>query len=245
MVDPAHIDFKGLRDGLRIYCMGDIHGRADLLAQVRDEIARDLAQRPIAESLTICLGDYVDRGPDSAGVLDLLAAQPFPTRLIPLRGNHEVMMQAFFREPAELGAWRRFGGLETLASYGVATEEAAMGRGYEAARQSLLRRLPESHRALLEKLELSVTVDDYFFCHAGVRPGIPLKRQAERDLLWIRHDFLSWRGDFGKIVVHGHTPVPKAEILPNRISIDTGAFSSGRLTCLVLEGRSTFFLTGG
>lgn len=232
----------GLRHGLRLYCLGDIHGRSDLLLEARDAIDDDLSQRPVAESLIICLGDYVDRGPDPAGVLELLANDPFPAPLILLRGNHEVMMQAFLREPEELGAWRRFGGLETLASYGVDVSEAAMGRGFEQTRQSLLARLPQSHLALLEGLQLSWSIDDYFFCHAGVRPGAPLDAQTERDLLWIRKDFLSWRGDFGKIIVHGHTPVAAPEILPNRINIDTGAFASGRLTCLVLEGQSALIL---
>ncbi|MDB5643908.1 MAG: hypothetical protein JWN07_3225 [Hyphomicrobiales bacterium] len=231
-----------LRDGLRLYCLGDIHGRADLLKRARDGIAADLSHRPVADSLIICLGDYIDRGPDSAGVLDLLAGPSFPARTLLLRGNHEVMLQSFLREPQELGAWRHFGGLETLASYGVDISEASLGHGFEAAWQSLQTRMPAHHQALLEDLHVSVAVDDYFFCHAGVRPGAPLEAQSERDLLWIRNEFLSWRGPFGKIVVHGHTPVETPEILPNRINIDTGAYASGRLTCLVLEGASASFL---
>lgn len=235
---------RGLRAGLRIYCIGDIHGRADLLAQARDAIARDLARRKVRESLVICLGDYVDRGPDSAGVLDLLC-DGFAAPLVCLRGNHEVMLGAFLQNPDELAGWRRFGGLETLASYGVPTQEAAEGFGYESAWQAFSARLPQRHRALLDATQLSVTIDDFFFCHAGVRPGVPLEAQRERDLLWIRNEFLSWTGDFGKVVVHGHTPVAAAEVLPNRINIDTGAFASGKLTCLVLEGETYAFLTGG
>ncbi len=235
---------RRLRPGLRIYCIGDIHGRSDLLAQMRATIAADLRVRPCPEKLIICLGDYVDRGPDSAGVLEALSdASAFGAPLLLLRGNHEVMLMAFLRDPLELGSWRRFGGLETLASYGVSVNEAALGRGYEEAHQTFLARFPARHRLLLERLELSVSVDDYFFTHAGVRPGVALESQSERDLLWIRHDFLDHGGDFGKIVVHGHTPVASADVQTNRINIDTGAFATGRLTCLVLEGESHHFLT--
>lgn len=233
---------EGLRPGLRLYCLGDLHGRADLLAQAREDIAQDLAQNPVDESLIVCLGDYVDRGPDSALVLDMLANQPFPAPLTLLRGNHEVMLQAFLREPEQLAAWGRFGGFQTLASYGVDIGEAMLGRGFERARQSLLARMPDSHRDLIDNLRLCAAIDGYFFCHAGVRPGVPLAAQSERDLLWIRDEFLGWRGDFGKIVVHGHTPVAAPEILPNRINIDTGAFASGNLACLVLEGASALIL---
>lgn len=232
----------GLRPGLRIYCLGDIHGRADLLARARDAITDDLQQRPVENSLIVCLGDYVDRGPDSASVLDMLARGDFPAPLVLLQGNHEVMMQAFLREPEELGAWRRVGGLETLASYGVDVSQAALGSGYEWTRRALLARMPDTHRDLLDGLHASWSMDHYFFCHAGVRPGVPLDAQSERDLLWIRKEFLTFSGDFGKIIVHGHTPVAAPEILPNRINIDTGAFATGRLTCLVLESASALIL---
>jgi serine/threonine protein phosphatase 1 len=233
-----------LRPGLRIYCVGDVHGRSDLLSGVSDAIARDLDARPIGKALTICLGDYVDRGPDSAGVIDLLARGDFPTPLETLRGNHEVMMLGFLAEPLELGAWRRFGGLDTLLSYGVPTEDPALGIGFETARETLLARMPARHVAFLKSTRSYVSIDGYFFCHAGVRPGVPLDAQDPRDLMWIRDDFLSYEGDFGKMIVHGHTPVAKAEIHENRINIDTKAFASGRLTCLVLEGSGQGFLSG-
>lgn len=234
--DRAH-----LRPGLRIYCIGDIHGRADLLAHVQNRIAADLKQRPNPENLIVCLGDYIDRGPHSAQVLDLLS-QPAPARLFTLRGNHESMMLAFLSDARALDMWRRFGGIETLVSYGIDVSDVAIGAGYEEARQTLLAKLPERHLNLLKNMRLSLEVDDYFFCHAGIRPGIALEAQSEIDLTTIRGDFLGSDEDFGKIIIHGHTPVAEPEIKKNRINIDTGAFASGRLTCLVIEPTGFFFL---
>jgi serine/threonine protein phosphatase 1 len=233
--DRAH-----LRPGLRIYCIGDIHGRADLLAQMQNRIAADLKRRPNRESLIVCLGDYIDRGPQSAQVLYLLA-QPAPARLFALRGNHESMMLAFLSDARTLDMWRRFGGIETLVSYGIDVSDVSMGLGYEEARQTLLAILPERHLNLLQNMRLSLELDDYFFCHAGIRPGIALKAQSETDLTTIRDDFLESDEDFGRIVIHGHTPVAEPEIRQNRINIDTGAFASGRLTCLVIEPQGFFF----
>jgi serine/threonine protein phosphatase 1 len=230
-----------LRPGMRIYCIGDIHGRADLLAHMQERIAADLKRRPNHESLIIYLGDYIDRGPQSAQVLDLLA-KPAPAPHFALRGNHETMMLDFLRDMRTLDIWRRLGGMETLVSYGIDVSDVAMGLGYEEARQTLLSKLPERHLNLLKNMRLSLEVGDYFFCHAGVRPGIALEAQSEVDLTTIRHDFLGSDDDFGRIVIHGHTPVAEPEIKKNRINIDTGAFASGRLTCLVIEPKGFFFL---
>ena len=234
-------DTARLRAGMRIYCIGDIHGRADLLAHLQKRIAADLERRPNRESLIVCLGDYIDRGPQSAQVLDLLTGT-MPARLFALRGNHETMMLDFLSDARALDMWRRVGGMETLVSYGIDVSDVAMGAGYEEARQTLLSKLPERHLNLLKNMRLSLEVDDYFFCHAGVRPGIALEAQSEMDLTTIRHDFLESDEDFGKIVIHGHTPVAEPEIKKNRINIDTGAFASGRLTCLVIEPTGFFFL---
>lgn len=230
-----------LRPGMRIYCMGDIHGRADLLAQMQKHIADDLERRPNRENLIVYLGDYIDRGPQSAQVLDLLA-KPAPAPHFALRGNHETMMLDFLSDARRLDMWRRLGGMETLVSYGIDVKDVAMGLGYEETRQTLLSRLPERHLNLLKNMRLSLEVDDYFFCHAGVRPGIALEAQSEEDLTTIRHDFLASNENFGKIIIHGHTPVAEPEIRDNRINIDTGAFASGRLTCLVIEPTGFFFL---
>jgi serine/threonine protein phosphatase 1 len=226
----------------RLYVIGDIHGRADLLDGVIEAIRRDVGGCPPSNALTVTLGDYVDRGPDSRGVLDRLANNPFPTEFIALKGNHEDLMLAFLDDPMVADHWRHIGGLETLHSYGIAVGSLMRGRNYEAAADALRVALPQSHRDFLASLAISQIVGRYFFCHAGVRPGVSLERQRDEDLLWIREPFLDSRIDFGKIVVHGHTPAELPEVLPNRINLDTGAFMTGRLTCAVLEGARVRFL---
>jgi serine/threonine protein phosphatase 1 len=224
----------------RIYAIGDIHGRSDLLDRMIAAISHDLETAPVATALTVTLGDYVDRGPDSRGVIERLIFNPFPTPLVALKGNHESMLQAFLDDPAVAGDWQRLGGLETLQSYGV----PVMGRNYEQAAADLRSALPAAHLNFLKSLWTSLPVGQYFLCHAGIRPGVPLDRQSEADLLWIREEFLSCRADFGKIIVHGHTPTESPQVMPNRINIDTGAFTTGRLTCAVLDnGRPRFLST--
>ena len=230
-------------ENCRTYVIGDIHGRSDLLDKMVEEIKRDFKESPAADSLTVTLGDYVDRGPDSRGVLDRLACNPFPTRYIALKGNHEALFEAFLRDPTVASQWRRFGGLETLHSYGVPVAAVMIGKGFEEASNALRQAVPEEHLRFLGSLKLSVSVGEYFLCHAGVRPGLPLEQQKAEDLLWIREEFLNSKMSFGKIVIHGHTPTTSPEVLPTRINIDTGAFATGRLTCLVLEGASRRFLS--
>ena len=232
-----------MADNRRTYVIGDIHGRSDLLDQVVEEIKRDLERSPVAEGLTVTLGDYVDRGPDSRGVLDRLARNPFPTRYIALKGNHEALFEAFLRDPTVASQWRRWGGLETLHSYGVPVAQVMVGKGFEEASNALRQSVPQEHFRFLGSLRFSLSLGDYFLCHAGVRPGVPLEHQQPEDLLWIREEFLNSRMSFGKVVVHGHTPTASPEVLPTRINIDTGAFATGRLTCLVLEGESRRFLS--
>jgi serine/threonine protein phosphatase 1 len=227
----------------RIYAIGDIHGRSDLLDRMVVAIARDLEAHPAAESVTVTLGDYVDRGPDSHGVLDRLIRNPFPTRLVALKGNHEALFETFMQDPSIADHWRRLGGLETLHSYGVAVGSMMLGRNYEEAARALRAAVPPAHLELLASLKTTLTMGRYFLCHAGVRPGVALERQSEQDLLWIRDEFLASTADFGKIVVHGHTPREKPEVLANRINVDTGAFLTGRLTCAVLEQDSVRFLS--
>jgi len=224
-----------LPTGLRLYVIGDVHGRLDLLDALSAKISADLTDAP-ADVLTIFVGDYIDRGKDSAGVIERLSRAEFPTPLCALRGNHEEVLLSFLDDDNVLDSWRNYGGLETLHSYGVSVSEPMRGRGYDAARKSLLERLPESHLGFLRRTALSVTYGDYFFAHAGVRPGVPFDRQHADDLLWIREEFLGYREPLDKIVVHGHTPVNAPDIQPNRINIDTGAFATSVLTALVLEG---------
>lgn len=207
-----------------------------------EAIARDLAQRPTQTALTVTVGDYVDRGPDSRGVIERLTRNPFRTPFVALRGNHESIFEEFLRDPSIADYWRRLGGLETLHSYGVDVAPLMRGRGHEEAAVALRAALPQSHVTFLASLRLTHSVGRYFLCHAGVRPGVPLARQREEDLLWIREEFLDSRADFGKVVVHGHTPCEAPELRPNRINVDTGAFMSGQLTCAVLEDEGVRFL---
>ena len=223
--------------GLRIYCIGDVHGRLDLLETVTQKIERDLTRDTPDEALIILLGDYIDRGLESCAVVDALAHHRLPSASVCLRGNHEALLEAFLDNPATLEDWRRVGGLETLASYGVDPRDAERGQGYAEARHALMHALPAHHRRFLRGLHLSYDCGPYFFCHAGVRPGIALDQQSPHDLMWIREPFLSSTEDFGRIIIHGHTPVRAPEFHANRINLDTGAVKSGHLTCLVLEGQ--------
>ncbi len=227
----------------RCYVIGDIHGRSDLLDRMVDAIARDVQQSPTAKNLTVTLGDYVDRGPDSRGVLDRLVRNPFPTDYIAVKGNHEELFETFLTNPETGPQWRRLGGLETLHSYKVPVTPLMLGKGFNEAAQALRQALPEAHAAFIRGLKLSLIVGGYFFCHAGVRPGVALEKQRAEDLLWIRDEFLSSKAPFGRIVVHGHTPTSSPEVLANRINIDTGAFATGRLTCLVIEDSGLRFLS--
>jgi serine/threonine protein phosphatase 1 len=232
-------------DDIRLYVVGDIHGRSDLLDQIVDKINRDIEHHGRRECLTITLGDYVDRGPDSRGVLERLCRNPFPTQYVALRGNHEELFETFLHQPSVADQWRRLGGLETLHSYGIPTNDLMLGRGFEEAARALSVEVPEAHQAFLASLKTYLSNNDLFFCHAGVRPDVPLDRQNVDDLLSIRDEFLSSKKDFGKMIIHGHSPNEWPQIRPNRINIDTGAFATGRLTCLVIEGnRGRFLFTG-
>jgi serine/threonine protein phosphatase 1 len=228
-------------ENTRLYAIGDIHGRLDLLERAITAIEHDVAEHG-PDALTVTLGDYVDRGPASRGVLDRLAGNPFPTPYVALKGNHESLLDAFLADPTVGLQWRRLGGLETLHSYGVPVSGLMVGRGLDDAAEGLRAALPEEHTRFLQSLKTSHGHGKYFLCHAGVRPGVPLDRQDENDLLWIRDEFLRSKMDFGKIVVHGHTPIEQPEVLPNRINIDTGAFATGQLTCVVLGQAGHRFL---
>jgi serine/threonine protein phosphatase 1 len=222
-------------DDTRIYAVGDIHGRADLLDRLLKRIDADLAKNPIPHSIEIFLGDYVDRGPASREVLDRLVERKRKHRTVFLKGNHETFLASFVSNPPILDDWQRLGGLETLMSYGITPSINADTPAQARLAVALGQALPKSHRRFLDDLKTSFTCGDYFFVHAGVRPGIPLAKQREEDLLWIRQEFLLCEDDFSKIIVHGHTPVLQPDIRPNRVNIDTGAYATGRLTCLVLE----------
>jgi serine/threonine protein phosphatase 1 len=226
-----------LNQNSRLYVIGDIHGRLDLLDQLINAIHRDVGAYG-TKSLTVTLGDYIDRGPSSRGVIDRLLTNPFPGNYIALKGNHEALLQAFLDQPETGDYWRQLGGLETLSSFGISAVPPLKDQQYQQAAEALRAALSPAQAKFLTSLKPSLTVGRFFLCHAGVRPGVPLDRQREEDLLWIRDEFLNCDVDFGKIVVHGHTPTTQPNFRPNRINIDTGAFASGRLTCLVVEGET-------
>ena len=230
-------------EGMRLYVVGDVHGRLDLLRILADVIATDAATADGRQVGTIFLGDYVDRGPDSAGVLEAWSRGDFPTPIVALRGNHEEVLLKFLDDASVLDNWRKFGGLETLHSYGVPVGEAMRGGGYDRAREAFAAAFPAAHLDFLRQTPASLALGDYFFAHAGVRPGVPLEAQVSDDLLWIREDFLRHEGAYGKVVVHGHTPVEKPDLRANRINIDTGAYMSSVLSAVVLENESRRILS--
>lgn len=234
--------------GHRVYAVGDVHGELDLLLRLLARIKQNaLTRGPAAVQKLIFLGDYIDRGPQSRQVVDLLC-EGLPDGFEPvfLEGNHEQMMKRAIEARADLDLiqlWLQNGGVPTLASYGV---------DRETVMDSLVRRnrlvqgfLPPAHERFYGSLALSETVGDYLFVHAGVRPGVPLDRQSAADLMWIREPFLSYGGDLGKVVVHGHTPSDEPVVRRNRIGIDTGAFASGQLTAVMLEGSERELITVG
>jgi serine/threonine protein phosphatase 1 len=178
-------------------------------------------------------------------VVERLAKGEWPTPIIALAGNHEDFLTSFLDDAGFLTFWRAQGGLETLHSYGVNVGPAMAGRDFEEIQATFTDRFPKQHRDFVEALKTSTSIGDYFFCHAGVRPGLALDRQNRDDLLNIREPFLSSDAEHGKLVVHGHTPAVAPEIRPNRIGIDTGAYATGRLTCLVLETDEQDFLHVG
>lgn len=230
--------------GTRVYAVGDIHGRRDLLEDILGQVERDAAAAAEPRKVVVFLGDYVDRGPDSAGVIDrLVAGPPAGFEWVMLKGNHEEFMLRFLEAPSNGLPWIMNGGDATLASYG-ALESRILFDPYEldALHEKLTRRLPEAHRRFLDGLALTRVEGGYLFVHAGIRPGVPLAQQDPRDLVWIRDEFLASRADHGHVVVHGHTPMLKPQVRDNRIGIDTGAFQTGVLTALALHGTERRFL---
>jgi serine/threonine protein phosphatase 1 len=226
----------------RIYAIGDVHGRADLLAQMFAAIDATLISHPVKRPIQVLLGDYIDRGPQSRDVIETLIARRRRHTMVCLKGNHESIAVQFLHDPSVLSEWRKVGGVNTLLSYGIQSSGGDDPKRQQEIAAAFRHALPPSHRGFMQSLILSFTCGDFFFTHAGVRPGVPLTEQTEQDLLWIREDFLLHEEDFGKIIVHGHTPAKAADVRPNRINIDTGAFTTGRLTCLVLQGDQMFVI---
>ncbi|MDB5610969.1 MAG: metallophosphoesterase [Bradyrhizobium sp.] len=224
----------------RIYAVGDIHGRADLLIETIARIDDDLRRRPIEYAVEVYLGDYIDRGPDSKTVIDLLAVRLVENRAVCLRGNHEALLESFLRDPANFHHWQQLGGMQTLASYGV--YPVSRNETEFDLHRRFLSVFPRAHEVFLQCLRYGFCCGDFLFVHAGIRPNVPMEQQDIEDVLWIRHEFLNSAEDHGKFIVHGHTPVPHPDIRHNRVNIDTGAWHTGTLTCIAIEGTTILVL---
>jgi serine/threonine protein phosphatase 1 len=221
--------------GVRIYAVGDIHGRLDLLNELLARIDADIALRPAERAVYVFLGDYIDRGSSSRETIDRLIEHGAAHETVFLKGNHELIAIKCLSDRGLFDHWLRLGGLATLVSYGVPAETLASAKQIAELQSAFHSALPQAHFRFFRDLQTSFSCGDFFFAHAGVKPDVELSHQKESDLLWIREEFLSSNRDFGKIIVHGHTPGSEIEVKPNRINIDTGAFATGRLTCLVIE----------
>ena len=233
--------------GMRLYAIGDVHGRLDLLremhARIREEIERDAPD----DWRIVHVGDYVDRGPDSKGVIDfLIAAIGADSRHIALAGNHDVGLLDFLADPNAESLFAGHGGRQTVRSYGLDADFSSQALAREAA-VKLAAAMPREHVGFLSTLPRSVAFGDFFFCHAGIRPGVPLTLQDPQDLIWIRKPFLDSPLLHEKVIVHGHTPSSEPEIMPNRVNVDTAAFATGVLTALSIDGtrKQIFQITKG
>jgi serine/threonine protein phosphatase 1 len=233
-----------LPSGERVYAIGDVHGRRDCLDRLLAAIDADDAARGPARTTLVFLGDLVDRGPDSCGVIERAMAVSNARRCVFLMGNHEeILIHSWEGDRRTAALFHRVGGRETMMSYGLSAHD------YDALDLPELvaevgARVPSAHIAFLRRFEDCWSSGDYLFAHAGVRPGVALDAQSPADLRWIRREFLDDARDHGAIIVHGHSITEDPDIQPNRIGIDTGAFASGKLTALGLEGATRWFLTG-
>jgi serine/threonine protein phosphatase 1 len=229
-------------EGQRVYAVGDVHGRLDLFETLIDKIEADDSARGPADTTVVLLGDLVDRGPDSAGVIDAARAWGSRRNVRLLAGNHEEMFLDSLHRIETLRHFLRYGGRETVLSYAIDRAHYAEWT-LEELQQQMRRVVPVAHREYLAAGEDAIRIGDYLFVHAGIRPGVPLEDQKASDMRWIRDRFIEHDGDHGFVVVHGHTITDEVEERHNRIGIDTGAFMSGRLTAVGLEGAERWFLT--
>ncbi len=236
-----------LPPGQRVYAVGDIHGRADLLADIIAKIDADDSARPPVETMLIFLGDLIDRGPDSRKVVEqvkwLMETSPHVRCLI---GNHEdLLLRCFDGDARAVPVFDRAGGRETMVSYGLTDQDYDSADPEEMT--GLIRtHIPAAHIDFLRGMSDSIVVGDYLFVHAGIKPGVPLDQQKPEDLRWIKDKFTSFTGDHGAMVIHGHTITEAVDAQANRIGIDTGAYNTGKLTAIGLEGAERWYLdTGG
>jgi serine/threonine protein phosphatase 1 len=243
---PAAPSAAAVPEGTRVYAIGDVHGRLDLLQDLHQQIRYHAREYPVGRAVVVHIGDYIDRGYQSRQTVDYLLGSPlsgFDT--VNLLGNHERTLLEFLGDTSVGPGWLRYGGRETLFSYDIAWDRDLAGDEtcLQRIQNELRRKLPEEHRRFFSALPLTHLEGDYLFVHAGIKPGVPLERQVPDDLLWIREEFLNSTADHGKVVVHGHSISESPVLRPNRVGIDTGAFATGRLTCLVLEGNERRFLS--
>ena len=244
----SHDHLPQVPAGTRVYAVGDIHGRLDLLDRLFEQMGQHLDNAPIARPVVVFLGDLIDRGPDSRRVIERVMGGPAPdgplapSRFVCLRGNHEDIMMQFLADFSVAPRWFRNGGLEAVRSY-VGEVDAALAHDYPALQRQFYRALPGPHLRFLSRNPACHVEGDYLFVHAGIRPGIAVDDQDPYDMMWMREPFLSSEERHGKMVVHGHSIVAEPETRHNRIAIDTGAYRTGRLTCLVLEGHRRSFLS--
>jgi serine/threonine protein phosphatase 1 len=248
-----HDNFEGCSGGsatayppppedLVVYLVGDIHGRLDLLLEMQARIDRDKSQFGTKEVVEIYLGDYIDRGPDSAGVVSRLIDRGKEVAARFLRGNHEQLLLDFTNGGDCLREWKAVGASSTLLSYGIPPNLLTRDVTADLVRHTLLKKMPSEHRQFYLETGSYIGIGPYLAVHAGLRPGVRLEKQRARDLLGIRSDFLDHTGDFGCIVIHGHTPVASPDFRRNRINIDTGAFATNRLTCVRISGEGVGIL---
>ncbi|MGA7713020.1 MAG: metallophosphoesterase family protein [Rhizomicrobium sp.] len=229
-------------DGTRVYAVGDIHGRLDLLEILLTKISAHAGTAERQNSL-VFLGDYVDRGQQSKQVIDHLLGLSWPGwKMVFLRGNHDQAILDFLEDAAFYRVWKDFGAADTLVSYGVKPPRFDTAEAISETRKEFATKCPAKHLEFLRGLEYSHIIGDYMFVHAGVRPGIALDRQSPQDLMWIRDEFLISDRRLDKVIVHGHTPTERPVRRANRIGVDTGAYATNCLTSVVLEGDNCVFL---
>lgn len=233
----------GIPKDKRVFAIGDVHGRSDLLSCLLDKIYYQCRERPLTDTHIIFLGDLIDRGPDSRGVLEsILNMNPDLAKVHLIKGNHEeIFLTMLDGDTRSARVFCNIGGRETLASYGIDKNLFDEG-GLDVLCQRAAASVPAEHKRLLDTGLDMLTIGDYLFTHAGTRPGVPISEQKPQDLRWIRSEFLDYEGTFEKVVVHGHSIAVEVEERPHRIGIDTGAYRSGILTALGLEGTNRWFI---
>ncbi|OCC25269.1 hypothetical protein MB02_00905 [Croceicoccus estronivorus] len=227
--------------GQRIYAIGDIHGRLDLLRHLANAIEADAQSAPEMETTVLMLGDLLDRGPDSAGVVDFALDWQKRRRMHILMGNHEEMFLNSFTDPGVLSNILRCGGRETLLSYGIDSDNDSLPT-LQHVQAAMDAGIPGKHRKFIASFDDKVEIGDYLFVHAGIEPGLPVEQQKPQSLRWIREPFLSYEEPHSHVIVHGHTIRHQVQLRSNRIGIDTGAYCYGKLTALVLEGSTRRFI---